>query len=458
MSQTRNRDRGKQGAQRKYTVRSGESGARLRLSALDTITGALYTDRILYFRETLDGAALRESLARTMRHYPALSGRLERDTDGRLSVACNDAGAAFVEEDSASTLTEHQNAPRGKPGRLLPQVPQFKMTGPDMPLLAVLLTHTSGGGTIMGVRMKHALVDARAFAIFVNNWSREHRGLSFPEPSHDRHMLDEVAAKAPPEAAETSDRFAVHSRRAKAGLLARIALNARKVTSVTSRLSRAETAALKEAAMRDLAGTDKWVSTNDAVSAHVWKVLGELRNRPDDAPESLGVIAQFSDIPEGALPETYWGNTITSMQPTMTAGELRSQPLSGVAHTIRQSLTEITADKMRDEVAFLLAQRAAGREKRVMPTMPFGAFSHNTQLNNQSKLPYYDIDFGDGTPVWCAVPDLAIPWMVHLLATPEKDDSLDVDITMPLSAAELFREESWQRRLHAYAPDRDGDG
>lgn len=56
------------------------------------ITGALYVDRGFSFRETLDGAALRESLAAEVRRYQPLSGRLEQDADGGFSAVRNDAG------------------------------------------------------------------------------------------------------------------------------------------------------------------------------------------------------------------------------------------------------------------------------------------------------------------------------------------------------------------------------
>ncbi|AXK33724.1 hypothetical protein DVA86_14735 [Streptomyces armeniacus] len=451
----RTKRRAEERARRTFTVRSGVSGGRVRLSALDTITGTLYTDRAFFFRETLDGAALRESLARTMRHHQVLGGRLERDADGGLSVVCNDAGALFEEEDSPLSMAEHEHGRPGRPSlpQLLPRVPLFQMTGENLPTLAVRLTHTAGGGTILGIRIKHVLVDARAYATFMANWSCEHLGRDYPEPNHDRERLDELGADAPPEATERSERFVLASRRAKFSLLARIAVTAPRIETVSARLSGAETRELKAAAMNDLAGTGRWVSTSDAVAAHVWQTVAELRDRPADANETLGLIAQFSSIPGDTLPEHYWGNTITSVRPHMTAGQLRSRALGDIAHTVREGLSGITAEKLRDETAFLLAQRAAGRERRIMPRMPFGAFNDTVELNNLSKLPFYEIDLGAGTPFWCEPARLPVPWMVHFLPTPDEEGSMNVHISMPRATAATFRTERWQERLHAYAPD-----
>lgn len=453
-----NRSGKEQPAPRTFTVRSGTTGGRLRLSALDMITGALYVDRGFYFRETLDGAALRESLAAAMRRYQPLSGRLEQDADGGFSVVCNDTGAVFEEVDSDLDMAAHEPGRPGRPSlkQLMPKMPLLQMTGENVPMLAVRLTHTAGGGSILAVRIKHALVDARAHTTFLTHWSREHRGLSYPEPNHDRELLDESGAQAPLAASEHSDRFCVPSQARRGVLLARIGIVARRLTTLHSRFSAAEARALKAAAMSDLEGTDRWISTSDALTAHLWRTLGELRDRPSEANETLGLLARFTSTAPGiTLPEHYWGNTITTKEPGMTAGDLRSRPLGEVAYTVRESLATISEEQVQAESAYLLAQRAAGRAQRVTPRMVFGAFSEVVQINNLSKLPTYEPEFGGGTPFWYELPNKGIGWMVDITSTPEADGSVNVQFTLPRSVAARFQEDSWQRRLHAYAPEAD---
>ncbi|CAM5710654.1 hypothetical protein SANTM175S_10458 [Streptomyces antimycoticus] len=61
--------------QRTFTVRAGEaSGDRIRLSVYDMLIGPVYTPRAFFYRETLDGEALRASLSQTCapsRSFPA---------------------------------------------------------------------------------------------------------------------------------------------------------------------------------------------------------------------------------------------------------------------------------------------------------------------------------------------------------------------------------------------------
>ncbi len=80
-------------AGRTVLVRSGEaSGERVRLSVYDLVNGTFGSTRTFYYRQRLDTEALRESLRRTLVHYPLLTGRLVRDADRGLSVVCDDAG------------------------------------------------------------------------------------------------------------------------------------------------------------------------------------------------------------------------------------------------------------------------------------------------------------------------------------------------------------------------------
>lgn len=83
-------------------VRSGRAtGRRIPLCALDATMGAISTGRAFFFRERLDGTAMRASLARVLMSYPLLSGRAERDANGVLHVLCDDSGVHFEEENSA---------------------------------------------------------------------------------------------------------------------------------------------------------------------------------------------------------------------------------------------------------------------------------------------------------------------------------------------------------------------
>jgi shikimate O-hydroxycinnamoyltransferase len=173
-----------------WSIRSGATDTgRIPLSVYDLLTGQVYTQRAFFYREKLDGTALRASLARTLRHFPILAGRLR--SEGGLGVTCCDAGARFVEVDRAEPMPDYGPDRPAKRDlkRFVRSVNPLWVINRDTPLVTVQLTHMAGGGSVLGVCINHSLVDGTSCMAFLESWSCEHRGLPYPEPSHDRARL-----------------------------------------------------------------------------------------------------------------------------------------------------------------------------------------------------------------------------------------------------------------------------
>ncbi|GGN30944.1 hypothetical protein GCM10012285_00470 [Streptomyces kronopolitis] len=437
--------------QRHSVVRSGRAtGRRVPLCALDTTMGAVSTGRAFFFHERLDGTAMRASLARVLSSYPLLSGRAERDAHGVLQVRCDDSGVPFEEEDAPPVAGVRPSAAGGHPPlrAVLPKASPVRLVGQGVPLLAVKLTHPASGGTVLGVHMKHVLADGPAYTQFLLDWAAEHRGLPHPAPCHDRRLLDGLADGAPLGARDHNSRFTVASRREKYALLSRMTLTAHKLGTATFRFDAAELQAMKQAATDQL--PHGWISTSDALTAHLWHALGRLRDRSPGCVERLGVLVDFSGYLRD-LPANYWGNTITCAELRMTARDIRNCPLGTTARLIRESLSQNIADQARDDLAYLVEQRTAGRDRRVLPRMLYRAYTDMLQVNDRAKLPFYTIDFGGGTPYRCELPPVPIPWAAQIMPTPERDGSREVHLSLPRAAADaLSGERFWQAQLHKY--------
>ncbi|AEM86791.1 Transferase [Streptomyces violaceusniger Tu 4113] len=316
---------------------------------------------------------------------------MKKDPDGRLSVLCDDSGVRFIETYVSQPMPDHGPHHTAKKGinRYLSQINPLQVVDGDTPLFTVKLTHMKGGGSVLGVTMNHAVADGSAYMRFMESWSKEHRGLGYPTPGHDRGIIDALAAPVADDARPDNDHFTVTKRGRKSAYVARILLSAvaKVTTMVTTRFTAAELAAMKDAAMADLAGTERWVSTNDALTAHLWKVLGALRDRPDASEEKLGLLADFRAFGGGAVPDGYWGNTVTNTRPGMTAAELRSRPVGEVATAVRAGYAENTEEKIRQETAFLRAEYEAGRLKRVLPTMTLDKSENTIVINKLVETP-----------------------------------------------------------------------
>ncbi|MET9499904.1 acyltransferase [Streptomyces sp. NPDC006552] len=436
--------------ERVHTVRAGGAdGRRVRLSGYDLLTGPWYTPLTFFYRDTLDGAALRDSLARTLRRYPLLAGRLERDVDGGLSVVCNDAGVRFTEASCPDPMRDYGHGLRAAPviGSLLREVSAFGVIGRDTPLLKVRLTQMRGGGSVLGVLINHSLADGGSTVAFLESWSREHLGLAWDGPSHDRAVLDALGRPSPDPATRQGRAFLGVGRLRHLTTTLRAGSN--KLATVTTRFTAAELAALKAEARRTLPEPGAWASTNDALTAHLWQVLAELRARPADVTEWLGLIVGVQHRLGGALPASYWGNCVSNSWTSRTAGRLRAAPLGALAREVRNCLESNTEDKIRDEIAFLNSYRRKGVSRHVMSVRAPDVATAAVSVNNWSQFPLYRIDLGAGRPFWYEFPDLPIP-TVHIAPTPEEDGGRDVYLCLPEADAARVGTAPWRERLHAW--------
>ncbi|WP_405876710.1 acyltransferase [Streptomyces sp. NBC_01136] len=437
------------------TVRAGEAtGERVRLGVYDLMTGTFATLRTFYYRQALDAEALRASLAATLAHYPLLTGRLVRDADRGLSVVCNDAGALFTESHCDRPMPEYGPDRSAKPDlrSYIHGVNPFRIVGHDTPLLTVRITHMRGGGSVLGIAINHSIVDGSGYLDFLRHWSSVHHGLEHRAAPYARTLLDGVADGAAPGTQEHSTQYVLVPGRKKFGFIWRVNTRSRRVRTITLRFAADEVRALKEHALAGLAGRGLVPSTGDALSAHLWKVLAELRARPDHSIERLGMVVGLRSVLRERIPDGFWGNAVTNVTPALPAGDLRGAPLSDTVAAVREAVSSVTVDRVRDEVAFLEAQRRARRAHRVLSRMSLDAFEGTIALNNVSRLPVYEIDLGAGRPFWFEYPASTVPWTLLVTPTPVADGSRDVHFSVPREIAEALVTPEWTKRLHAYAP------
>ncbi|MDO0924367.1 acyltransferase [Streptomyces sp. TG1A-8] len=439
---------------RTVTLRTGRpTGERIRLSVYDLVNGTFATARTFYYRRTLDADALRDSLRRALERYPMLTGRLERDDDGGLSVLCNDAGAAFSVHHSDRPMPQY--GPGRRAGndlrRYVHTVNPFRVVGHDIPLLTVKVTHTRGGGSVLGVCINHSVVDGAGFLDFLLHWSRTHRGLAHRAAPYARRLLEGPAPDATPDAAPATGpddpQYTVVTGRQKWGFLWRVNAGAHRMRTLTVRLDAQEVLALKEAAGGGAADGSAPVSSGDALGAHVWRVLAALRDRTPESTERLGMVVSLRPALKDRLPDGYSGNAVSNITAALPAHALRAQPLAHTAAAVRDARHRVTAERVRDEMAFLQAQHRAGRIKRVFSRMSLDAFEGTVALNNVSRLPVYDVEFGAGRPFWYEYPASPIPWTVLITPTPEDGHSRDVHLSVPREAAEALDDPRWAGRL-----------
>ncbi len=146
----------------------------------------------------------------------------------------------------------------------------------------------------------------------------------------------------------------------------------------------------------------------------------------------------------------YFGNCVSHTTPTLAAGDLRAESLGEVALAVRRGLDDNTLEKLRGEIAFLVAHRESGLGGKVLPRMVLDAEGATVTFNNWSKLPFYALDFGGGAPFWYDVPTFPIPWLTLVAPTPSEDGGRDVHVAVPVEKLAAYRSRSWQALLHRH--------
>lgn len=84
-------------------------GKHFPISVLARIMEKNHTRMVFYYPAAFDGhvtVRLRESLSEMLTHFPAVTGRLKRDSEGRWTVKCNDAGVRMVEARAKGSVVD----------------------------------------------------------------------------------------------------------------------------------------------------------------------------------------------------------------------------------------------------------------------------------------------------------------------------------------------------------------
>mmetsp|Transcript_43131 Transcript_43131/g.104355 ORF Transcript_43131/g.104355 Transcript_43131/m.104355 type:complete len:519 (-) Transcript_43131:528-2084(-) len=377
---------------------------------------------------------IKGSLQQVLGHYPAWAGRVQGN-----QVLLNNEGAAFTVQSmpkGSSIQDIPEDPPTGKPYCDIP-APKEQIEG-KAPVLTVTITKFDDGWTL-GVVMLHLVADAWSFAMFLKDWSdlynsKEIEPVQYQLPGI---MFQMHQTKKEADEAALTDLNWVPMPLLKQLLfkgLFRYLLPSIMKNQDPRLGSKPERLVLHYSAsqlkqLKDSAATvaKTWVSTNEALMAHVWKVLAEASQLTAEQKSNIGAnfaINLRSKLP-GVSPRLV-GNVVTSSRMEIDLnGNLEQQ-----IHTqMRSALTE-----KKLLTAFMVSTRAWTEQgpcdlyitkkagDLLLGGIP-GVLSWNWQVSN----PYFDVDFGSGPPL------RGIPWSwnqpVTVVPSPKGGADVYIDMT-----------------------------
>lgn len=408
-----------------------QCGVRLpaqRLSISDMLTGTHPIRRAVAFPYRLDLPRLLTSLRASLRELPIMCGRLRETPDGLWSIDLNDAGLAYtvIEEDRAMPRYGYDHSMKPEMGRLAETL-AFSPLNRDQPIVGIRVTRFRDG-TVLGLTTTHALMDGSGAWRFLDRWSQHFR--EKPEPLaltfdraliHSALQLDGEGARPAEAAPAVSPMSWLRGGRFILGALLSPLTGATSVFHLPAAALAAHKARLSK---RLPAG--EWISTQDTAMSLVVQAVAAATTHEQLQCGSIYDIRRLAGL---GLSAQYTGNAAASRMFTSRSAELARDPLL-VARTLRQLASTLDGGRARAELQQLAARFTPRTAMDFLPGFIGDQFSNGLLLNNYSRFPMYQADFGSGPPIWGDYPHVPMNRVITLCPDPN-GDGVAVHLTLP---------------------------
>jgi len=430
------------------------------MTYIDLQYGEIATiDALWVFKEEISEDRLKEGLELLLTELPSLAGRINSK---RCGIDLTNDGVPFYLQEASGSWKDfpREIEPRNS---YLDKPEILDMFNGTAPVMTVVLTHMMDGGCVLGVTVSHMVAGGNGFfayvmprfAAFVRTCDPSaitEKDLGFVKPIEDRRELPQAkrsleqlqqlidSLENPP----LSFRDLLFGRM-KRSVLYMLLRNSRDQNRVFVHFPPEELDAIKNEV---LANSDKlkWISTANALAAHLTKVLASLAPNSPATPTQAGLIIdhvnKLKHLPKGLMANTFYLYSCTFDK------WINKSTTSEIAEQLHQTVQNVLADPQAliDEMAFeedclKWNYQPNPRLKLSIPVI----------VNNQSKFkPLVQLDFGTG------VCEMYVPHKAgdSLLMVPATDRGIDVW----LSTVNIFtgnplylKTEAFQREMHKYA-------
>jgi shikimate O-hydroxycinnamoyltransferase len=251
----------------------------LELSPFDNLAPQLsFHFQFVYKNEMKDknfmhADTLKKSLSQLLNDFPLHAGRA-KVADRNWYIDCNDAGVPFVVAHADMELDDYVIGDYDH----LPKGLCTQWTKPEDPLWQIQVTYFKCGGVVLVSEMLHQLGDGETNAMTMRKWAKLHSTQSFVPPVLDRSSIRPSNTKPPTSFPQwhQSDELPNYDE-----LFAKLPLCTAKMITFTAE----EIQAMKNDA-HDL-NNAPFVSSNDAICAHMWRLITKARNLPANSRTCL---------------------------------------------------------------------------------------------------------------------------------------------------------------------------
>ena len=405
------------------------------------------------FEKGLDVAALKKAIDLLTSQFPALSGRYQASSSG---IKPSKKAAPLNIYRSPKSIAEIIHAPE-RPNALHQPKRRSVLRG-RAPLSTFTLTEFEDGGMILGIAISHVLTDAAGFHLLIRHLSEIYTAI--------------LSKKTPPEFPFTAhlDVFEFGTGQSKQASLTRLAqrglpkplpikgllggfIKALIIKAMDKSVqdnppirllfSPKHITQLKQSVLSK-SGED-WISTNTALCAHFTSIIAKLSYGDNLKPEMQ--IGQLLDLRGRYFKDNiqaqsrYIGNAILIHIDKAEFPEgLQKTSRGALARYFKDRQSKTTPQDIQDKLNLL-----ADCLRHGFTNPELDVKNPIISLNNQSKMPVYDIDFGRQTPLRIIPQDVGD----NIMFFPAPNGGIEIyirDIVNPLRQRDLLTPK-WQKQI-----------
>lgn len=408
-------------------------------SITDQLLRNLPVSVLFFYRKGFDCNALVNSLKEVLTDFPFFAGTLKKTNDD-LHIDCNNQGVLFsVTKEDCTVNQIFDKLLTIKKEKLVNIINPKKVISSQSPLMNINLTYFSCGGMALGICWHHSIGDMHTFMQFMKAWSNAANNQEYVSPliikGRDKYLQENL---------EGNDNSNSAARYLNGKELLELAFymlfRARNKISLRFYFSENELNNMKQ---RFLENSDKNLSRNDVLCAHLFSIISEL----DDYRKErlLSVVVNYRS--KMKLPKNISGNFVSSIQISADQKVKASQ----LAESLRASLDNFGRLHMNVLSTKKYIEENGGISK-------IGRFidkgldplKRTLLITSWVNFDTYSIIFGDAKPFYFSpFGDYPFPWLSSITEG-FSNDGLIYSVLLPSKLARKLMRDENLKKIHRY--------
>ncbi|CAF3884755.1 unnamed protein product [Adineta steineri] len=399
----------------------------------------------IYANKFMPSLELQSTLSDALNHFSILAGRITEDLNGNATIHLNNEGVLFTEaqcQDQTldyfiNRTTDDDELDYNNINSADLEVPASRdWTGP---MMSIQITRLQCGSVILSISAFHCLMDAQSAAYFINTWAS---GGNTPKhhPMFDKSFVllssDELLNNS-----ITRPSDCVFNRNVTpSSTSAFIQVQQQRVITKVYHFSTNELKNIKAEAMKNLSSTVDYISTYDALYAHMILTIASATQTSFTEENKIKILQSFNGRSSfvgsyssavlhyfGSFPFWLYSKVITQEPPT----------LSSLAQLIHEMYTKQTEKSLKYYNAYLSSDDGNIRKNQVDADI----INRDFHCTSWRKVHMLDASFGstDNYPIYSGPTKQQYPRYFVMMDTHRRDESVNILLGL--------REQDYQRSL-----------